>query len=88
MLSVFHRLCPVLLLEEFTVASENTRMHSGAAMDPTKKWPFEHMRDVVALFTTNRYRMGALVVMSVARVSFYMYLVQVAATQASKLLIH
>jgi hypothetical protein len=57
-------------------------------MDPIKKWPFENIRDVVALFTTNRYRMGALVVMSVARVSFYMYLVQVAVTQAPKWLIH
>jgi hypothetical protein len=63
-------------------------MQSGAAMDPIKKWPFENIRDVVALFTTNRYRMGALVVMSVARVSFYMYLVQVAVTQAPKWLIH
>lgn len=78
----------MLSLVVFTVGGENAGMHSGAAMDPNKKWPFEHMRDVVALFTTNRYRMGALVVMSVARVSFYMYLVQVAVTQAPKWLTH
>jgi hypothetical protein len=50
-------------------------------MDLMKKWPSENMRDVVALFTTNRYRMGALVVLSAMRLAIYMYVIQLAANQ-------
>jgi hypothetical protein len=57
-------------------------------MTPGKNLSFDNMRDVVALFTNNRYRMGALVVMSVARLCFYVYVMQLAATQVPKWLIH
>lgn len=57
-------------------------------MDLLKKWPFENMRDVVALFTTNRYRMGALVVLSVGRLFFCMYVIQLAASKVPTWLTH